>query len=239
MLPADQAKNYDQLKAALLKRYQLSDDGFKRRFRTAKPEPGETPTQFLTRIDNYLQRWIELAKAEKAFDGLKTLMDREQYLSVCPKEMAMHLKEGKPKTILELKPRTTQRLTPPTLSSALIQNPQTFKVCDLECDNVVFAIGSDTCNTSALTRHHPVEFEETQMLPAPTSRNPSNTDNHHNSRGQLDKLNSLELACGVTCGKVGHMAQNCFAKPNPTVAGKKRAHQKIAGRVPRTSDTTK
>jgi len=66
MLPAEQANNYSQLKAALLKRYQLSADGFKRRFRTAKPKPGETPTQFLTRIDNYLQRWIELAKAERS-----------------------------------------------------------------------------------------------------------------------------------------------------------------------------
>jgi len=56
MLPVDQANNYDQLKAALLKRYQLSTDGFKRRLRTAKLEPGETPTQFLTRTDNYLQR---------------------------------------------------------------------------------------------------------------------------------------------------------------------------------------
>ena len=46
MLPADQANNYIQLKAALLKRYQLSADGFKRRFRSAKPKPGDTPTQF-------------------------------------------------------------------------------------------------------------------------------------------------------------------------------------------------
>jgi len=102
MLPADQANNYDQLKAALLKRYQLSADGFKRRFRSAKPESGEAPTQFLTRIGNNLQRWIELANAEKTFDGLKTLMIQEQYLSVCPKEMAMHLTEGKPKSIQEL-----------------------------------------------------------------------------------------------------------------------------------------
>jgi len=56
MLPADQANNYDQLKAARFKRYQLPTDGFKRRFRTAKPEFGETSTQFLTRIGNYLQR---------------------------------------------------------------------------------------------------------------------------------------------------------------------------------------
>jgi len=54
MLPADHANNYDQLKAALLKRYQLSADRFKRRFRTAKPQYGETPTQFLTSIGNYL-----------------------------------------------------------------------------------------------------------------------------------------------------------------------------------------
>jgi len=46
VLPADQTNNYDQLNAAFLKRYQLSADGFKRRFRSAKPEPGETPTQF-------------------------------------------------------------------------------------------------------------------------------------------------------------------------------------------------
>jgi len=64
-LPAEHANNYDQLKAALFKRYQLSADGFKRRFRTTKLKPGETPTQFLTRIDSYLQRRIELAKAEK------------------------------------------------------------------------------------------------------------------------------------------------------------------------------
>jgi len=53
-------------------------DGFKRRFLSAKPEPRETPTRFLTKIDNYLQRWIELAKAEKTFDGLKTLLVQEQ-----------------------------------------------------------------------------------------------------------------------------------------------------------------
>ena len=59
------------------------------------------PNQFLTRIDNYLERWIELAKVTK-YEGLKTLIVQEQYLSTCSKEMAMHLKEGKPKTLTEL-----------------------------------------------------------------------------------------------------------------------------------------
>ena len=102
MMPKDDVNNYELLKDALLKRYQLTADGFKKRFRTAKPETGETPMQFLTRIDNYLERWIVLAKADKTYEGLKNLIIEEQYLKTCPKEMAMHLKEGKPKTIKEL-----------------------------------------------------------------------------------------------------------------------------------------
>jgi len=47
----EQASDYDQLMDALLERYQLSADGFKKRFRSAKPETGETLSQFLTRID--------------------------------------------------------------------------------------------------------------------------------------------------------------------------------------------
>ena len=73
MTPAEQANDYDKLKDALLKRYLLSADGFKKRFRSAKPETGETPSQFLTRLDNYLERWIELAKVTKSYEGLKTL----------------------------------------------------------------------------------------------------------------------------------------------------------------------
>ena len=77
----EQAGDYDRLKDALLKRYLLSADGFNKRFRTAKPEAGETPSQFLARIDSYLERWIELAKVTKSYEGLKTLIVQEQYLS--------------------------------------------------------------------------------------------------------------------------------------------------------------
>jgi len=101
-MPPEQAGDYDRLKDALLKRCLLSADGFKKRFRSAKPELGETPSQFLTRLDNYLERWIELAKVTKSYEGLKTLIVQEQYLSTCPKEIAMRLKQRRPKTLTEL-----------------------------------------------------------------------------------------------------------------------------------------
>ena len=101
-MPPEQTGDYDRLKDALQKRYLLSADGFKKRFRSAKPERGETPSQFLTRLDNYIENWIELAKVAKSYEGLKSLIVQEQYLNTCPKEMAMHVKEGKPKTLTEL-----------------------------------------------------------------------------------------------------------------------------------------
>jgi len=43
-----------------------------------------------------------LAKVTKSYEELKTLIVQEQYQSKCRKEMAMHPKEKKPKTITEL-----------------------------------------------------------------------------------------------------------------------------------------
>jgi len=68
-------------------------------------EPGESPSQFITRIGNYLQRWIDLAQAAETYDGVKKLFIEEQYFQTCPKEMATHLKEGKPETLQDLAER--------------------------------------------------------------------------------------------------------------------------------------
>ena len=40
--PSDQANDYEELKKAILKRYQLTEEGFRLKFREGKPEKGET-----------------------------------------------------------------------------------------------------------------------------------------------------------------------------------------------------
>ncbi|GFO08874.1 retroviral-like aspartic protease 1 [Plakobranchus ocellatus] len=42
-LSAEQAKDYDKVKEALIKRYDLTEDGYRRKFRTCKPAEGESP----------------------------------------------------------------------------------------------------------------------------------------------------------------------------------------------------
>ena len=79
------AVDYKELKEALLKRYDLTENGFRVRFRNSKPEEGESPEQFITRIKRYLTRWIDLAKTEKSFE----LFVKEQLIDACPEDLAI------------------------------------------------------------------------------------------------------------------------------------------------------
>ena len=62
LMPVRQASNYDELKAALLRRYDMTEDGLKRKFRACRPEVGESFSQFSVRLASYLTRWIEIGK---------------------------------------------------------------------------------------------------------------------------------------------------------------------------------
>lgn len=91
-LTAEEAADYDTLKMALLKRYELTEEGYRARFRQAKPEKHESPVQFVRRLHNYFQRWVELSRVPHSADGLTELFLKEQFLNSCSKELVVHLK---------------------------------------------------------------------------------------------------------------------------------------------------
>lgn len=97
-----EAINYDILRDALLKRYQLTEEGFRLKFRNSKQEVGETASQFIVRLSNYLSRWMELGKVSENFEGLRDLMLREQFLAVSHKNLVVFLKERKISSITEM-----------------------------------------------------------------------------------------------------------------------------------------
>lgn len=101
-IPASDALNYPKLKEALLKRFRLTEDGFRIKFRTGRPEKGETPPQFLDRIAGYLSRWVGLAKIDTTYEALVDLLLREQLLIACGKELELFLREHKCKSASEL-----------------------------------------------------------------------------------------------------------------------------------------
>ena len=84
-------KDYDIVKEALLRRYNLTDEGYRKKFRESQPEEGETPQQFLVRLKNYLEKWIQLSHGKNALDLFLT----EQFINACPTEVAAYLKQSK------------------------------------------------------------------------------------------------------------------------------------------------
>lgn len=101
-LSPDQALIYRNLKDALLKRFDYTEDGFRTKFRHSKVDQSETFTQYAMRLENYFTRWLELAKCPKTFDGLKDVCIREQLVFRCNAELALFLKERTPSTVEEL-----------------------------------------------------------------------------------------------------------------------------------------
>ena len=85
-----------------MKRYDLTEDGYRRKFRASKPEVDESPEQFIDRLDTYLLRWLELSNTERSFEGLKDLFVKEQFIDSCPKELAINLRERTPETLVQI-----------------------------------------------------------------------------------------------------------------------------------------
>ena len=80
----------------------MTEEGFRVKFRESKPLVGENPKQFIDRLHMYLQRWLDLSSYNNNFDGLKSLLLKEQYIATCPRELAVFLKERSASTLEEL-----------------------------------------------------------------------------------------------------------------------------------------
>ena len=94
--------SYDRLKLALLKRYDFTNFGYRKRFREAKLEGQESPGQFMMRLKTYFTKGVELLQVEKSFGGAVELMMRQQFTNACSKDWSVYLNERSPKTLDEL-----------------------------------------------------------------------------------------------------------------------------------------
>ena len=83
LLPSEKALDYVALKTALLQRYDMTCESFRRKFRNSKPELGESFTHFITRLCSYFRRWIEMTGIEQTYDSLLDFLVCDQFLFLC------------------------------------------------------------------------------------------------------------------------------------------------------------
>ena len=91
-LSTEDAADYDKLKDALLKNFDMTERGFRKKFRYSRPERSETFIQFSSRLCSYLNKWLTMAKGEKSFEAVCDFMARDQFLEACSRELFVHLK---------------------------------------------------------------------------------------------------------------------------------------------------
>ena len=82
-LSTKDAADYDRIKDALLKTSDMTERGFRKKFRYGRPERSETFVQFSSRLCSYLNKWLNMAKVEKCFEAVCDFMARDQFLESC------------------------------------------------------------------------------------------------------------------------------------------------------------
>ena len=97
-LSVDDASDYDQLKSAILRRYDITEESYRQRFRAAKPGPGESNRELAARLEDLAGKWM---KACTSIDELRDLVVLEQLLNTLPEDVRIFVKERKPRTSVE------------------------------------------------------------------------------------------------------------------------------------------
>ena len=101
-LSESEAIDFDRIKEVLQKIYNLTEDGYRQKFRVGTAEDGENSSMFIVRLKTYLQRWMKLSETLQTHVGLRDLCIREQFLDACPVDLSTYLGERKLPTLDEV-----------------------------------------------------------------------------------------------------------------------------------------
>lgn len=98
-----ESTQYPKLRAALLKRYEVTSESCRKKFRSNTMEKMETFGQAKSRLERQLEKWLELAggKKDSANDVWEIILI-EQMTSLCSRDLQIHIKERNPKTSQQL-----------------------------------------------------------------------------------------------------------------------------------------
>ena len=98
-LSAEESKDYEKLKAALLKRYQVTADHSRKQFRQIKRLKDESYSELRNRLEKDLSKWVEMSGASKSNPTqLWELIMKEQFLENCSPELKTYIADRAPST---------------------------------------------------------------------------------------------------------------------------------------------
>ena len=94
-LPTENCADYDLVKAAVLKSFELVPEAYRQRFRTQRKTENQSYVEFLRGKENALDKWCDSKRIDGDVENLRQLILTEEFLNCVPEEVRVHLNERK------------------------------------------------------------------------------------------------------------------------------------------------
>nr|XP_055062771.1 uncharacterized protein LOC129445823 [Misgurnus anguillicaudatus]XP_055062772.1 uncharacterized protein LOC129445823 [Misgurnus anguillicaudatus] len=99
-LTMEDRKDYDKVKVAILKAYELVPEAYRQRFRSWRKGDRQTHSEVVRDLVSYFDRWC-VASAVDDFEKLRDLVILEQFKNIVPDDIATYINEKKPRDAME------------------------------------------------------------------------------------------------------------------------------------------
>ena len=94
-LPKENCTDYELVKAAVLKSFELVPEAYRQRFRTQRKKENQSYVEFLREKKNALKKWCDSKRIDGDVEKLRQLILAEEFLNCVPEEVRVHLSERK------------------------------------------------------------------------------------------------------------------------------------------------
>ena len=91
--------DYDELKKAILRRYDINEETYRQRFRSCKKAAEESYVEIGIKLKDLFTKWVQ--PGSKTKEEVSDVMVVEQLLDVMPPELKVWVRERKPKSLKE------------------------------------------------------------------------------------------------------------------------------------------
>ena len=101
-LPTENCADYDLVKAAVLKSFELVPEAYRQKFRTQRKTENQSYVEFLRGKENALDKWCDSKRIDGDAEKLRQLILAEEFLNCVPEEVRVHLSERKTDVTYEM-----------------------------------------------------------------------------------------------------------------------------------------
>jgi len=209
--------NYTSLKLALCKKYNLTESGYRTRFKNARSNPNENQNDFVERLRKYLGQWLQFAGYERSYDDLSELILKDKFFESQPESVKTFIKESGKMPLKEM-----------------VKKAEQYR----DAHGIQATIKDDSCNVKSVGKswnrgrntyqNQRGNFNQQSQKPLETKSDTNfRMENQHSlqvrsgsldrntrSSGQFANRSNFRGNCWI-CGIAGHRADQCRYKQSP------------------------